>query len=476
MANARFPITCLSVTRQAYLEAYPKLGNNAAYWRLFVYLLHIHSNFNYDGYLGHDLIDSFTRNPAANSAIDFLTAFKAEVLPGLKWAEAIKPSCGKPGKARTVIQTGLTKTDIDIFIVDRESMHSKGFKDRVYFENGQRWTKAKQAIINNEHTHTMQQEAAKARKQSQIEILTYHSLLSTNTYNRLMTCNEQKAKQYAKSINDSALRERLEGQIHALLHYPKPVYHVSSRDISDRIYPMPGLTNLTSCKREIRKALTHGCIELDLRAAHLAIIAADWQIDSLQTLLTELMKKNIKPWAWFADQLNVLLTPTLKEALKQGVYSLCYGSSQRNIKEAIDINSGIKGFGKQFLSLPIMRDILQARNKAVIANTNKYEQCNEDLYEMDGDVSVSGLNEHGEIRSLLSCSSQSIEQELIREVYKVANYYSEYCSILVYSFDGVTLHIRDKGMKARILEVMVREVERRAGKLGLVTTLDMEEV
>lgn len=437
----RFPITCAATTRKYFADTYPGLKKNAAYWRMLVYLLYP----NYDDlgrwYLGHDLIDHIAQQKT--NALDFLKNFQRDVLPNLAWDEPGR------GKARTVICPGLSDMDYNVFVA------GLGSKE-VYWEDGKKWTKVKQAEDNYNAKNAMLEEAENAQYESQKTILTYHANISTRGYALLISKNKKYLD--ALALNDIDLRHA-----EAICKNPKPCYHIVAK--TTRLYPNRGMPNLTSCKRTIRRALTMGCYELDLANAHLAIIAKDWNIPTLTNLLLALSREQKKVWVHLAELMAIPYTPAIKNAFKKAIYTLCYGGGLRLIYRDADKLSGIAGFGKKLMHLPIMLDILAAR-KIALAWTR---------YEMDDEGGILDTHTDIEARSLLSCESQRIEQDLIAEVYEAVNKINDaHCNILVYSFDGVTISITHPEKEEVMLKKIKQAVDNKIWELGIISTLEME--
>jgi len=431
-----FPATCLGVTRKAYIEAYPGLKNNPAYWRMFIYLLYPNGDDEFRWYLGHDTISYIVADYKV-SATTFLNEFKNNVLPNFAWAEYSK------GQARTITNSGLCELDYDIYQEDRIA---KDRSDRVYFEDGSKWSYKKHSKIIKGLNELMIYEAAIAKHESQKIILDYHASLPTNIYTKMMEENKDRVLSVMGTIGD----------------YAKPFYHIASEK-TPRVYPVPGNINLTNIKKDIRKAVTYGCVEADLSSAHLAIIAMDWNVEELSLLLKNLKRQDMKVWQYFANELGVELTQAVKGTLKKGIYSLCYGSLIKNIINKMNIESNITKLGERFMKLDIIQIILKARRREM----SKLKVVELDTYESP--------RTSQEIRSLLSCNAQAIEQDLISQVYIAAKDMKR-CKILVYSYDGVTLLINDKRAKQQILSKLKKAVDDRAKILNVITTLEFEEV
>lgn len=437
----RFPLTCAKATRDYFLAQYPGLGNNKAYWRMFVYLLYPHHDDFGRWYIGINAARYIMQSDNSNSIIGFLNNFKRDVVQAFFWNEHTY------GTARTIEESGLTDNDESVFAAGIGAME-------VYWECGTKWSKAKKAIDNEKDKQYMLEQAMNATHECQRTILEYHANLSPDIYTRLINKN----KKYVKD------NEFLEKIVKAIYKMPKAIYHTVAKTL--RLYPTPGRPNLSSCKRELRRALTVGCYEIDLNNAHLAIIAKEWNVTNLTELLISLAAQGKKAWLYFAECLGVELTPIVKKALKTTIYSLCYGGGVRKIIRNADDMSCIPGFGKRFLSLPIMLDILKARKIAMAYYNYSYEE----------ETGLLDKYTDKEKRSLLSCDSQGIEQELAAEIYVAVAEYADYCSILVNSFDGVTMQIKDNRMVKPILAKVKNAVDAKAKFFGIITTIDAEEV
>lgn len=464
-----FRRTMVKQCRDLFINKFPALKDNAAYRRMMDYLLHPIRDDKGRWYLGHDVLRQISGGNIPNQ--DFLQQFQRDVLPGFVWSEPSKAN----HQARTIIKSGIDAYDYDYYHLAQGIMHERpGEHDRVYLDDGRKFSRAKKADQTKHNDQAMRDESHNARTPIQAMILEYHADLPTNTYQSLVTANRAEACAWVQDTYkaDDDTRRMLWGQLDTLINQPKPYYAVTS-DKTNRLYPAAGMTNLTSVKREIRRILTRGCIEADIWACHLAVIAREWQVESLQKLLENLKGQGKKPWGYFAAELGLELTSALKQALKQAVYSLAYGASTRNIIKAFDAASGAAaGTGKRFLGITIMRDILAARKAQMQAWSITAEPL--DDYGCDY-CAVPHADD--EIRSLLSCESMAIEQQLVGVIYEYAIAHKDQMQILVYSYDGVTLSIFDNRQKEKewIKKGIKEAVERKAAELGLITSVEFDD-
>jgi len=471
--NYVFRLTMLAKCRDYLITRFPALRYNAAYRRMMDYLLHPIRDDKSRWYLGHDVLRQITGGTSPNQA--FLQAFQNDVLPGFAWSEPNKDN----HQARTIISSGIDAVTYDYYHLAQGITHSRpGENERVYIDDGRKFSRAKKAEQTRHNDQVMRDTADDARTPIQAMILRYHADLPTNTYQALISANRADACAWVQDNfkEDDDTRRLLWGQLDCLFNFPKPYYAIPSEK-TNRLYPAAGLANLSSVKREIRKILTRGCVEVDIWACHLAIIARTWHVDSLQKLLENLKSQDKKPWGWFAASLGLELTRDLKQALKQAVYSLAYGASKRNIIKAFDADSGEEaGTGKRFLELPIMQDILAARKEQCELPGIACEMSEYNDYL--GDRDFGRIREQDEIRSVLSCESQKVEQELIGVVYEYAKAHKDKMQILVYSYDGVTFQISDKRpeRKNAIMQSIKEAVEEKATELGLTTSVDFDDL
>jgi hypothetical protein len=120
-------------------------------------------------------------------------------------------------------------------------------------------------------------------------------------------------------------------------------------DKTVRIFPYG--ERIVSLKSEVRRALTHGLIEGDLKSAQLAIAANLWNVTSIKEFLTQ----GGSIWEYLYQ-----LGSTNKDALKEVLYSLMFG--MHHTGTAVQLTEiGISY--QNFAGLPLIKDLIHARNR-----------------------------------------------------------------------------------------------------------------
>ena len=119
-------------------------------------------------------------------------------------------------------------------------------------------------------------------------------------------------------------------------------------------------TTLNQLPRDLRMKLLEGCIEIDLSACQLAIIAKVWGIKRLRSLLES--GKSI--WRSLLDYIG--LDESHKDTIKHiAVYRIVFGGLKSTV-EAKLLDAGLTTTQvDRFFSHPIIRDILAARDAAL---------------------------------------------------------------------------------------------------------------
>ena len=304
---------------------------------------------------------------------------------------------------------------------------------------------------------------------------------------------------------------------------PKPL--IKPVDDSHRAFAL--YPSLLTVRSDIRKLLTRGWYEYDLKSAQFAAIAALWPVPELQTFLAS----NASLWEHLAKAMKVDLS--LKPALKVGVYALAYGAGKDGIRRGMLEELGLEltngGFYKQhayqpheravsarveriqqmleqyqqqgyaltyrgkripvsdletaraalarqtraayklvnkFLKVPIIKTVLEARERKIqeIMNLGYVQTIFGDVIE---------VRNHDDARSALAQQAQALEVALIQPIYDLARTTDEF-KVTLYSFDGVTIAYKHPDSvgpwEARIKEAVVKKAQ----ALGVLTYLEGE--
>jgi hypothetical protein len=301
-----------------------------------------------------------------------LERFRARVLPGLRWSSYSEGQCriaedlGLPPKLEAA-----WKREVELGPDERETLAAGG--RLVLFETGEA---VKDLPTHGRRLRKRQKAAAMSAAhaaaggsgdenpngnggtgaglpQLQVRVLTYMNSRPANSF-ALLRKNMKEAYAEAWRIQDPEKRRATLRRLARIHEQPQPFYGPTKQGGTARIYER-GET-LANLKRGVRRVLTRGWSEFDLKAAQLAIVSEHWKVPELRGLieasmggdgsnesLGESQAATLKPapsiWHVFAEDIGlgeVTRTgdwPQLKSALKDATYALTYGSSEKNIKE-----------------------------------------------------------------------------------------------------------------------------------------------
>lgn len=332
IAHFSVPIADRTIGKTLYREIvnkHPALKKNIAYRRLFSYLA-----------LGPHRLDEDTQNillsrrqlarmmeihPKKMNGSAFLKIFKQDVLPGLVWSGY----SAEGGKCRAILKTG-----IDEFL--QAHLWEDEEKERIYFLEQKSYNRANEQERYKATKYMHQTLYAQMGNKDQRLIAGYLHNLPYTYFKRLVTSHYREAKQVIEALecteND---RTNLRQSLYALRDFPMPFYHLSGDNM--RLYSDGGLPMV---KKEIRKVLCQGLIELDLVSCQCAIAAGIWNIDSINIVL----QRGGSYWDAILTYMQVpeKLRPLAKPILKEATYSLMYGKKASHVERYV--TRGFKGY------------------------------------------------------------------------------------------------------------------------------------
>ena len=445
--------------REEVKARYPNLMLCPAYWSLMRELIFRQNTYGSSGLilLQHDKLAGWNQKDPSNfNSGKFLEAFKRNVLPEFTYSDYAALE-----KCRSVVATGI---DAEV----HQWLKDMGDVREVYFETGHKVNSkslASEYETSLAFVHSLQKliysEEAK-------HVLDYHNSKSRNKFKLKVNQNYEDALTLVESYkaDSEAIYVMQRESLIDLRFFPMPLLKPTYK--ADRLFSYGA--SLTTIKSEVRKVLTRGWTEADLKNAQLAIIAKLWDIPSLQDYLAT----GESIWTYFYDSLEI--DKSYKPALKVFVYSIAYGAGQDTLRTDFVDNCASAGirvedvFVKALFELPLVKDILTARKVR--------------LNEVKGKTLFTPL---GKIRSRkptskLALEAQAYEMLLIHEIYKLADQAinpktnKAQFEIMLYQFDGVTIDFRDKRSKDYWKSCITKAVEAKAYEYGFKTTLEFEDL
>ncbi|MGB8353814.1 MAG: hypothetical protein WCD79_08015 [Chthoniobacteraceae bacterium] len=443
---------------------FPNLDKNAANWKFLQYL--IFGTFDDDD-TGRRIISQKIiaeiegRLDQINNyrAATFLESFQRDVMgpDHFQWREWMKNKCRQVTKCE--FPPDFAKA------VEDEMQKVNHDEGRVYFADGTYFSRAKERIDRNRR-----KEAALAVQDEAIcdearEILDYMNNLPPNLFSAIRE-NIEQAMIVAAALPDGKKGKKVseiqQKYLKRIADQPQPFYSPSKKGSTVRIFGVDGC--ITSLQRDVRKALTVCWHEADIKSSQLAICAKLWHVEAVERFLDD--GGNI--WHHLYDEMQIppAKRSDIKPALKEGVYSTCYGMPESSIKGNLTKALRAKEIdqrGQSFTESPLIGALLLAREEAMalIEVEGGAETCFGDFlptYELDE-------------KQILAQVAQAVELKLVHPVIRLAMTTDDF-KVVLWQHDGFSVHFtrRPGQWLDRISEVVQDQVD----ELGIKTRLEWD--
>lgn len=475
-------LICSRTFREAILNEYPALRKSRSLCRLFAYLVfgtwrcaHTNNLMIPAEVLAHLEEHENLFQHGNYKGKEFLTRFSEQVAP-IKYSESVWFA----GRCRTVRWVNWSPDvwrAISQERADRQrrlSNPSSVNNDRVFFTSGRSVT----GHSIRTQRETLRQEAMRRSTDAGCSdaerLLFYLNSQSSNRYTKMLA-NLDAALSAALHIQDTRARNHAIDTLLTIQEQPLPFYQASPRGRTVRIFPLT--TSLLTLNSYVRKVLTPDWIDMDLKNAQAAIISQDWQIPTLQDFLDKSLSGGQSLWTYLLTNLNIeeprhgLLKPALKDAL----YATVFGSTERNVCWHLTHNSREEGLGRRFLDIPIMRDILVARERRMSEIIDKGGATN--IYGDWISLPPENIPEDG-VRSVLAQCAQAAELKLMAPVVDLAIGQKGKKSgfdIMLFQHDGMSVVPRKKEDEKHWILRLQQAVDEQANRLGYKTRLEVSE-
>lgn len=296
----------------------------------------------------------------------------------------------------------------------------------------------------------------------------------------LSTLESNETNPKLKQAKDITLKEIEIKILMSIYENPKPFYKPSIAGNTVRIFSY-GESILLLC-RKLRKAICRGWYEYDLVSSQLAIVGKLWNITEVQ----EFLQSGNKIWVSLFEYLGVkyaynkLNNPdwfnTLKDLLKESLYSLIYGMEKscllgRLTKGFKKLNINKKGL--DLLNHPIMTALYNARETKIATVSQRGKLVLDWLDSRE--LLVEGITNKEKldcVRSLLAQEAQLMEMILLKPVFDIARENKQYMAITLFQHDGFTVHYNKAKLVNALEHKMQEAVKLQASSLGIVTYLE----
>lgn len=380
---------------------------------------------------------------------NFLKAFKRDVLPDFEWTDYEERE-----KARTVKAYGIPDKAYKIL---HEHLDEE---PEVWLETGTKLTNTRVVADDYEQMINYANILADVYKISPQakNILQYHNELPRQTFTMMVKRNLTSAEKAVLALqNNESVYTPTRETLKRIVAYSKPV--LVPKSSTDRLFGQ--IPDLTRIKSSVRKALTKGLWEADLKSVQLAIAAKVWDIPQIQTFLAE----GGSIWA------NIMIDfegdrEAVKSACKTALYSILYGAGEGNVRAALEEDLDGTGFeADTFLSNTLIQALMK-RQKEVMVEIMDGVPTNP----LDGTVIT------GKPQARMAILAQAYELLLIHEIYRVQAQTPDVFDVLLFQFDGVSIHWIKKDRMDGMIRKINKAVDAKAKELGIYTSLEWDEV
>lgn len=445
--------TCSPKLRSLIQITYPNLGKNKAFWKFTGYLMF---GTYRDEQTGKFLIPAeliariegqFNQWKSNNYiAEQFLEKYVNSIQP-FKWSKWNS----EERLVRVVTELKWPQDIIDGMQAERQGLWKETGK--VYFSDGSKFTSKKQRESRRTEKLNALELLNEAGCPEAKDLLDYINNLPSNAFYKIL----QNMPAALESVN-KLLPEKRDRQIdilNAVLDQSQPFYKPTKG--STRIFAFN--ENMLGLQKGVRRALTAGWSDFDLKSAQLAICAKTWNVRKAQKFLKE--KGNI--WSSLFEYFQIEKDEDTKKVFKTALYAVMYGAGINKVKEILKPLG--ENSDKKFLSHPIIKSMWIARRKQL-------SQIRKD----GGAFNCFGKfisTKHFTSKSVLAQLAQAYELNLLYPVIKLAKSDNRF-QIVLWQHDGFSVHWLRKEDIPSVEFNLKHAVKERAVQLGINTELENE--
>jgi len=446
--------------RDTAWKFFPGLKKHPGYWTLFCYLL-FGSWLDEESHqllLCAEILSAIEpRDPDNSEAEKFLIRFREDVLwpagADIRWDASQR----KEKKCRQLRNPFLGHEFEEI--LRREHFGHWDDAGRVYLLDG--------STYNRSNARRFYREKKKAAgrlptfcKDAEF-IRAYMNSLESNLFTTTIKENFRSALKVTFNLPDGSVKD---AQLRILAHIkgqPQSFYFPSAKGHTVRLSTSEGIPNL---KSNVRRALTRGWEEADLRSSQFAICSKLWQVPELLDFLSK--GKSLWNYLFDALELSVEERELAKPVLKESIYSICYGMPRSKLKWTIAGNLYAARLdtwiAHKLLGDPLVKTLLVARDlalKRIAAESGAMTCYNVWL----------PVTEERQPRDIMAEIAQAWEMKLIYPAFELAQQTREF-TITLYQYDGFSVHFtrRPEVWKPRIEQA----INENAHRLDFMTWLE----
>jgi hypothetical protein len=386
---------------------------------------------------GGNLLDEFSERVAYLETIEYANTRTGE-LHDYRFTD---------GKARAVRVHWPVEAE-ELIAIERDRPLNE--RMQVHFVDGTAFTRNTRAKVRSEQQKAAQVGAAAKCAEAQ-EVLDYLNRRAPHAFNKLLELLSAVEAQIRAELEGRSLQSQLDTLL-TIAEQPQPFYKAVAGTV--RLYETA--RGLTYLKSEYRHRLTKDWTEYDLTASQLSAAAYLWGVESLKAIF----ESGQSVWSVLLSELGA--NASLKPAIKQAAYALCYGAGDATIIEVIIEKGGTEELARRFLELLEVKELLEARERQLKEIIRKRRAREPIVSEVGEDI------KDGNPIQVLARLMQAIEFRIIYPALKIA---MEHDALVLMQHDGFSVVYRDQAKAERIERQMQAAVEQEAARFGLRTSL-----
>jgi hypothetical protein len=445
------------LTRKTFIG----LRHNPAHWQLMEYLLFLATPDEKLGLipLPRNLLAAMENREVNHyKALPFLLRFQRDVMS----PDTFAFSEGWDWKAQQCRM--VTKFVLPAHYA--EALEKEKFDDKkeVFFCGGHKWSQRKAQEVRAKQWRKMEARDWQWISPSAKEVIEYMNNSDPRPFKDILRRNYAAAVTATRRLAPQK-RKREMRILQAIKKEPQPRYAPSRSKRTPRIWAR-GRNNIPQLKSEIRKVLTKGWVEADLKSAQLAINAVLWGAERTRSFLED----EGDVWEMLYEYLDILPVQkeTAKKELKKTIYAIWFDRKAHLVGPMLTTalrKKGVQTEGRAIYSVPIIREMLQEREhaKATIVHQGGVKDCNGRWIPLA----------EREPASLMAEAAQVAEMELLLPMIRMAKTTDDF-QVTLYQHDGMSLFFRRK--KQAWMERIDEEVKKKAKDMGFPTGLAWEEL
>jgi hypothetical protein len=301
------------------------------------------------------------------------------------------------------------------------------------------------------------------------EVRTYLNSQHPHLFNECVERNYEAAWLKALQKEDPAVSKAARLNLRCIKAQPQPVYFPSPEGNTVRLFTAQSMATLP---RDVRKELTSGWPEVDVRCSQLAICAALWNAESINGFL----RSGDSFWDHLLQSIGVPQSDwaIAKEALKPSVYAVCYGMERHRIPGTTALRLKKVGldthYAARFVNHRLIQALLVAREEAwrVIEQECGATTC------YGKECPVTPVRQP---RQIMAEVAQALEMKMILPAFKLAQQTQDF-TIVLFQHDGFSVHFMRRAdmWQERIAQAIQEEIHQQGIQTGLEWQMEEAEV